>query len=114
MPISTRRLHAVTLAVFAVALGACGLGKPLPPLDSYAHQINGGNVALYWNCSCPKPGIVRVAGWANNLYYPMPIKDLGFTLYGENAQGSDLSSAQAYAKSYTIFMMDPSPLALHH
>ncbi len=108
MHISTRRPHAVTLAFFAVALGACGLAKPLPPLDRYAHYVTDGNVALYWNCSRPEPGVVQVAGWANSPYYSQPIKDLGFTLYGEDARGGDISSAQASAKSYLIFMMDPS------
>ncbi len=112
MHISTRRLHAVTLPIFAVALGACGLGEPLPPFDKYAHYVSDSNVALYWNCSRPEPGVVQVAGWANNPYYPQPIKDLGFTLYGEDARGGDISSAQASAKSYLIF--HDGPLALHH
>jgi hypothetical protein len=113
MHMSTRCLHTITLLFCAIGLAACGLGKPLPPLGSYAHQLSDGNVTLYWDCSRPEPGVVRVAGWANNPYYPQPIKDLGFTLYGENAQGSDISSAQAYAQSYTIFTMDPTPFTIN-
>jgi hypothetical protein len=98
MHISTRQLQRVTLAILTVALGACGLGKPLPPLESYAHQISDGNVAHYWDCSRPEPEIVRVAGGMNNPYYPQPIKDQGFTLDGKNAQSSDFSSAQVYQR----------------
>ena len=112
MHISARQVHTVTLVFCVVVLGACGLSKPLPRFDSYAHYVSDGNVALYWNCSRPEPGVVQVAGWANNPYYSEPIKDLGFTLYGEDARGGDISSAQASATSYMIFMMDLTPLTI--
>jgi hypothetical protein len=110
---STRRIHAAIITFLAVAMTACGLGKPMPPLDSYAHRVTDGNVALYWDCSRPEPGLVRVAGWANNPYFPQPIKDLGFNLYGANAQGSDISSAKASAQAYQIFTNAPTPFTIN-
>ena len=112
MHIPTKRVHSVTLAFCAFVLGACGLGKPMPPLDSYAHQGGDGNVALYWNCNRPETGLVQVAGWANNPYYPEPITELAFTLYGLNAQGGTVSTAQASAKAFQIFTMEPTPFSI--
>jgi hypothetical protein len=71
MHISTRRLQTLMLPPGSL-LAACGLATPMP-LDSYAHTVTDGTVALYWNCSRPQPALVRVEGWANNPYYPQPI-----------------------------------------
>jgi len=113
MRISKGPLRAVTLAFFAFTVMACGLGKPMPPLDSYAHQVNDGNVALYWNCSRPETGLVQVAGWANNPYYPQPIKELEFTLYGLDAQGRTVSTSQASAQALQIFTNNPTPFTIN-
>ena len=86
MHISPRRCHTFVLVLYAIALTACGLVKPMPPPESFSHRISDGTAALYWNCSRPGTGLVRVEGWANNPYYPGPIKDLEFILYGVNAQ----------------------------
>jgi hypothetical protein len=102
-----RRLQSLMLAIFASVLVACAAAKPLPSLDDYAHQLHDGTVVLFWNCSRPEPGLVQVAGWANNPFYPQPIKDLGFTLYGMNAQGIVVSTTQASAQALQIFTNDP-------
>ncbi len=113
MHISTRGLHALIVTLFAVALAACGLAKPLPDFDSFAHRVSDSTVALYWNCSRPEPGLVRMEGVANNPYYPQPIMDLGFTLYGVSAQGGDISTAHANAQAYEIFTNDPTSFTIN-
>ncbi len=113
MHISTRRPHAFIVTLFAVPLAACGLAKPLPDFDSFAHRVSDSTVALYWNCSRPEPGVVQVAGWANNPYYPQPITDLGFILYGVSAQGGDISTAHASAQAYEFFTNDPTPFTIN-
>jgi predicted small lipoprotein YifL len=42
-----RQLHALALVLCLGALTACGMAKPMPPFDSFAHRISDGTVALY-------------------------------------------------------------------
>jgi hypothetical protein len=102
---------ALTLCV--IALTACGLAKPMPPFDSFAHRISDGTVSLYWDCSRPAPGAVRVDGWANNPAYPQPINDLEFILYGVNAQESNVSQAKASAQAYLIQTNEPTTFVIN-
>ena len=108
MHISPRRCRTLMLVLCVVALTACGLAKPMPPFDSFAHRISDGTVSLYWNCSRPAPGAVRVDGWANNPAYPQPIKDLELILYGVNAQDGTVSQAKGSAQAYLIQTNEPS------
>jgi hypothetical protein len=112
MHISPRQCRTLMLVLCVVALTACGLAKPMPPFDSFAHRISDGTLFLYWNCSRPAPGAVRVEGWANNPDSPQPIKDLEFILYGVNAQESTVSQAKASAQAYLIQTNEPTTFAI--
>jgi hypothetical protein len=114
MNIAARQRYALTVAVLALALAACAGGASSMNLDfnSYAHKVTDGTVALYWNCSRPAPGLVRVAGVANNPYSPTPLEDLEFRLYGVNATGRNISRARADAKAYMIQTNAPSPFTI--
>jgi len=110
--VSPRQCRMLILVLCAVALTACGLAKPMPPFDTFAHRISDGTVSLYWNCSRPAPGAVRVEGWANNPDYPQPINDLEFILYGVNAQESTVSQAKASAQAYLIQTNEPTTFTI--
>jgi len=112
MDLAARRLYAVTLASLAVALAGCGTARPMPDVNSFAHRVTDNVVVLYWDCSRPAPGVVQVAGVANNPYYMTPVQNLGFRLYGVNTQGSDVSLAQGNAQAFLIYMNSPSPFTL--
>jgi len=107
-----RQLHALALVLYLGALTACGMAKPMPPFDSFAHRISDGTVALYWNCSRPAAGVVRMDGWANNSYSPGPITDLEFILYGVNAQGGTVSQVKGSAQAYMIQTNEPSQFTI--
>jgi len=104
----------MALAVLALALAACAGGASSMNLnfDSYAHKVTDGTVALYWNCSRPAPGLVRVEGVANNPYSPVGLEDLEFRLYGVNAGGRTVSRARASTKAYVIEPNAPSPFSI--
>jgi hypothetical protein len=80
--------------------------------SSYAHQVTDGTVALYWNCSRPSPGVVRVRGVANNPWMMAPLQDLELRLYGVSAQGYTMARASALAKDYWIQPNAPSPFTI--
>jgi hypothetical protein len=105
------------LLLLPALLTACGGMKTASSMDvnfsSYAHQVTDGKVALYWNCSKPEPGVVRVQGVANNPYMMSPIQDLEFRLYGVSAQGYTMARARADAKDYWIQPNSPSPFTIN-
>ncbi len=102
----------MTLAILAVALAACGTAAPMPDFNSFAHTVTDTVVVLYWNCSRPAPGVVRVAGVANNPYSPVALQDLEFRIYGVNAQGTNMSRARGSAQAYMIYTNEPSPFTI--
>ena len=112
MDFSTRRFYTGVLCFFTVALAACGTAKPMPDFNTFQHRVTDGTVALYWNCSRPATGMVRVEGVANNPYYPTPIQDLEFRLYGVTAQGSNISRARGSAQDFLIEMNAPSSFTI--
>ena len=89
MEIDARRFYGM-LGVLALVLAACHMATPMPDFNSFAHRVTDDTVVLYWNCSRSAPGVVRVAGVANNPYSPGPLQDLEFRLYGVNAQGTNV------------------------
>jgi len=111
-PIVPKRCRVLLFALCVAALAGCGLAKPMPPLDSFSHRISDGTAALYWNCSRPSTGLVRVEGWANNPDYPQPITDLEFILYGVNAQGGTVSQVKASAQAYQIQTNEPASFSI--
>ncbi len=108
MDISAKRWYATTLVLLAVAMAACGTAQTSLDFSSYAHRVSDDVVALYWNCSRPAPGMVQVAGVANNPFYGQPIQDLEFRVYGVNAQGGNVSRARGSTQDYLIQMNSPS------
>ena len=112
MDIAAGRFYAMTLASLAVALVACGTARPMPDFNSFAHRVTDNVVVLYWTCSRPAPGVVQVAGVANNPYSPGPIQDLEFRIYGVSAQSSNASRARGSAQAFLIYTNEPSPFKI--
>jgi hypothetical protein len=110
------RFSALTPLLLLALLAGCAGMKGASSMDvnfsSYAHQVTDGKVALYWNCSRPSPGVVRVQGVANNPYLGTPLEDLEFRLYGVSAQGYTMARARGSAKEYWINMNAPSPFSI--
>jgi hypothetical protein len=106
-------LRSVLLAVVAVSVGACApYSYSTGPSGDLPHRVTDGKVALSWKCLCPEPGIVRLEGLANNPYYPQPIKELEFQLYGVDGQGRNVSQTRGAARDYLIHTNAPSPFTL--
>ncbi len=113
MDTSARKWYATTLVLLAVALAACGTAQTSLDFSSYAHRVSDDVVAIYWNCSRPSPGMVRVEGVANNPFYGQPIQDMELRVYGVNAQGGNVSRARGSTQDYLIEMNSPSPFTIN-
>ncbi len=111
MEIDARQFYWI-LTILALVLAACGTAQPMPDFNSFAHRVSDDMVNLYWNCSRPAPGVVRVAGVASNPYSAQPLQDVEFRLYGVNAQGTNVSRARGSAHAFLIYTNDSSPFTI--
>ena len=85
--------HSLMVVAFVMSLAACaameapGSGTmPGSPPEAFAHRVATSEVVLLWNCLEPEPGLLRVAGVAQNPGQAQPIGSLEFDLVGVDAQ----------------------------
>ena len=83
---------------------------PYPP-PGYAHTVET-HVALYWNCSRPEEGMLRLAGVAVNPWNTQPIRYLQFSLAGVDAHDGMVSQAEAEAGNILLGTMESTPFQL--
>jgi hypothetical protein len=103
----------LTLVVLGslVACGQSGAAQSLKP-ETFANQVSDGTVVLYWNCTRPASGLLRVEGVVSNSSVPGPIRDVDLTLYGVDGTGRDVSRVTGSTASYQIPPMVTSPFRL--
>jgi hypothetical protein len=96
------------------SLGACsqsGGSQPLRP-ETFARQVSDDTVVLYWSCTRPGTGHLRVEGALSNPSVPGPIRDVDLTLYGVDGAGRDVSRVTGSTVRYQIPPMTDSPFRL--
>jgi len=114
------KTRAGALAVLGIALSACVGGElQLPkaeptiyPPAVYAHRVQSSHVALYWNCSWPEPGLLRVEGVAHNPWSPQEIRFLEFDLAGVDSHERIVSQARGEARDFLLHMSQITPFRL--
>ncbi len=96
------------------SLVACGQSEVTQPprSETFARQVSDGAVVLYWNCTRPASGLLRIEGVVSNPTVPGPVRDVGLTLYGVDGTGRDLSRVTGSTASYQIPPMAVSPFRL--
>jgi len=118
---STKAVWLGLLCLAGLGLSACaGDGilrvpaaapSPYPP-PGYAHRVATSHVELYYNCSTPSPGGVRLDGLAFNPWSSQPVRALEFELVGVDARGRSVSEAKAEARDYQVFTSQSTPFQL--
>jgi hypothetical protein len=88
-----------------------GAGPGLPP-EAYTHRVTTSEVVLLWNCSEPEPGLLRVAGIAQNPWQAQPIGYLEFTLLGVDAQDRTTAETAGAARDLQIYTNTSSSFQL--
>ncbi len=84
---------------------------PYPP-TGYAHTVGTSAVVLYWNCTQPEAGILRLEGAAFNPWGAPPIRFLELELAGVDMHDRTVSEAAADARDSQIMTNQNSPFAL--
>ena len=115
------RIHFALIAALALNVAGCASpgtgqqsgGRPsVYPPDVFSHRVGTSEIVLYWNCSRPDPGVLRVDGVAQSPWAAQPIRFLEFDLVGVNDRDRTVSDAKGAAQDIQIFTNQISPFQL--
>lgn len=114
------QIRTAALLLLGMGLSACATGgtsptsvasTPYPP-PGYAHTVQSSHVRLFWNCTRPEPGALRLAGVAVNPWSDQPVRFLEFTLVGVDANEGSVSSAKGEAQNFLLRTWESTPFQL--
>ena len=104
--------HRVAFSVLlAIGLSACTANGTLQlpaetsatyPPAVFSHRVGTSHVVLYWNCTRPEPGLLRLEGVAQQAGSSQPIRFLEMELAGVDAR--ELYVSQAFAALVDILL----------
>lgn len=113
-------LRPVLIPVLAATLLGCtalgapqGSGarpSPYPP-SVYSHRAGTSEVVLYWDCSRPASGLLRVGGIAHSPYFS-DVRALEFDLVGVNDHDRIVSETSGAARDFILGLNQLSPFEL--
>jgi hypothetical protein len=114
------RIRTGVLACLGIALTACAAdGTWRPPAAStlyppalFAHRVASSHVALYWNCTRPEPGVVRVEGVAQNPWASQEVRFLELEVAGVDARERYVSQASTALPNFLLGTNQISPFHL--
>jgi len=105
------------LLLLLAAAGGDGIGWAAAPVDvkspaAFTHRVSSSHVELYWNCSRPEPGLVRMEGLAFNPGSNQPIRWLALELAGVTERGRTLSEGRTELAEPRLATAQSAPFAL--
>jgi hypothetical protein len=112
--------HSLVVVAVVMSLAGCAaVDAPgsrttsgLPP-EAFAHRVGTSELVLFWNCSQPEPGVIRIEGIAQSPWQAQPIRYLEFTLLGVGAQEETTAKATGTARDIQIMTNQSSPFQLN-
>jgi len=113
-------MRAGLLLLLGMGLSACAAdGTWRPPAAStlyppavFAHRVESSHVALYWNCTRPEPGVLRLEGVAQNPWSSQAVRFLELELVGVDARERTVSEAAAAVPDFLLHTNQISPFRL--
>jgi NADPH-dependent 2,4-dienoyl-CoA reductase/sulfur reductase-like enzyme len=102
---------AMSLAACAAA-GAPGQSSLAIGAPEFGHRVATSELVLFWNCLQPEPGLLRVAGEAQNPWQAQPVGYLEFDLVGVDANERTTAQTTAVARDLEIRTNQRSPFQL--
>jgi hypothetical protein len=114
-------IRVAVLLALGLALSACaadGTYKPLAntstpyPPSGYTHTVQSSHVVLYWNCTQPEAGVLRLDGVAFNPWMSAPVQYLELEMEGVDAAAGSVSEGKAAARDIQIDTNRSSPFQI--
>jgi hypothetical protein len=109
-------------AASAIPLFACAGGGESPqflssalktdPTAGFTHRVANAQVVLYWNCTRPEPGILRMEGVAQSPWAQQAIRFLEFELAGADDRDRYISSGSTTLPDILLRTNETSPFRL--
>jgi hypothetical protein len=100
------------VAVWVWSLAGCAsrqAAAPAYPPDAFAHRVADSHLVLYWSCSRPQAGRLRLEGVVHNPWEAQPIRYFEFELIGLDAQERTVSRTTGGARDIQIFTNQITP-----
>jgi hypothetical protein len=116
-----RKIKVAFLLLLGAALSACAadgtfLQLPPPfaayPPTGFKHTVQSSHVVLYWNCTQPEAGVLRLDGVAFNPWMSAPVQYLEFEMEGVDAVAGSVSEGKAAAQDIQIRTNRSSPFQI--
>ena len=117
-PISRVCLAAASaLSLFACASGGestqfLSSALTADPTAGFTNRVSSNQVVLYWNCTRPETGILRVEGIAHNPWSPQAIRFLEFDLVGVDDRDRQVSATGAALPAILLWTNEVSAFRL--
>lgn len=114
-------IRVAVLLVLGLVLSACaadGTFRPLAststpyPPSGYKHTVQSSHVVLYWNCTQPEAGVLRLDGVAFNPWMGAPVQYLEFEVEGVDAVAGSVSEGKAAARDIQIHTNQSTPFRI--
>jgi hypothetical protein len=105
------RYTRLTTVALLVACGATA-PPPAPAPGVFDHRAATAHVELYWTCTTPEPGRLRLAGIAENRWHPQPVGFLELDLVGVDARNRTVAEATAALADMQLGTNQRSPFRL--
>ncbi len=108
------------LLLVALTLAACSPQGPYRPLAAqppiypqavFAHRVSSPDVDIYWNCTRPEEGLLRVNGVAQNTG-GREVRFLELQLEGVDAKDRNIVEAAAAVPDIVLYTNQMSPFEL--
>jgi hypothetical protein len=109
-------------AASALSLSACASGGEstqflssaltVDPTAGFTNRVSSNQVVLYWNCTRPEPGILRVDGVAHNPWSSQAIRFLEFDLVGMDDRDRQVSATSAALPAILLWTNEVSAFRL--
>jgi hypothetical protein len=111
----------LSIALLAGSVAACAplagqqqTGAAPPPAAAptvFSHRVSTTQVVLYWNCTRPESGQLRMEGLAYDPYFP-DVRDLQFKLVGVDSSDRVVSETWGVPRHYDLGLSRTSPFQL--
>lgn len=86
--------------------------RPLYPPAVFAHRVGTDPVVLYWNCTRPEPGVLRLDGVAHNPHSVQPVRFLELELVGMDGRDHSVSQIKGEAREFLLRTNQMTPFQL--